>query len=128
LFGVAHRGEILAPFGHDLSIGFGASACVSRVAEVAEIEAAKVVVQKEVVDLIIYNRTIAGTQQAPSWFMEFMDSSGVQSHWLVAVTLTSPIGREKRPANFRTFNRSNAPEIGRAGFCYQSDCTPPCTR
>ena len=30
------------------------------VAEVAEIEAAKVAVQKEVVDLIIYNRTIAG--------------------------------------------------------------------
>ena len=74
-FGIAHKGEILAPFGHRrlrmmYPAGSGASACVSRVPGAGEIEAAKALVQKEgwIGPFMIEQlRDTAGK----SWFVEF---------------------------------------------------------
>ena len=74
-FGIAHKGEIHAPFGHRRlrmmnPAGSGASACSSRVPEAAEIEAAKALVQREGWTgpfMIEQLRDNAGK----SWFLEF---------------------------------------------------------
>ena len=74
-FGIAHKGQILTPFGHRRlrmmnPAGSGASACVSRLPEVAEIETAKILVQKEGWTgpfMIEQLRDTAGK----SWFVEF---------------------------------------------------------
>ena len=74
-FGIAHKGQILAPFGHRRlrmmnPAGSGASACVSRLPEVAEIEAATALIQKEAWTgpfMIEQLRDTVGK----SWFMEF---------------------------------------------------------
>lgn len=74
-FGVAHKGEILAQFGHRRlrmmnPAGSGASACIARVPELAEIEKARTLILKEAWTgpfMIEQLRDSAGR----SWFMEF---------------------------------------------------------
>jgi hypothetical protein len=74
-FGITRDGEIFAPFGHRRlrmmnPAGSGASACISRLPEAAEIDAAKVLVQREGWTgpfMIEQLRDAMGK----SWFIEF---------------------------------------------------------
>jgi hypothetical protein len=90
-------------------------ACVSRVAEVAEIEAAKVLVQKEAwtsLFMIEQLQDTAGT----SWFMEFNGRFWGSAALARRCGLDIPNWQRKKLANFRTFTRSEAPEIRPSGF------------
>ena len=80
----------------------GASACVSRVAEVAEIEAAEVLVQKEAwtSSMIEQLRDTAGR----SWFREILMD-------VAHCPLTSPIGSAKKAPQI--FARIDAASAGR---------------
>src|SRR6185437_16101732 len=74
-FGIAHKGQILAHFGHRRvrmmnPAGSGASACIARLPEPAEIKEAETIVRKEAWSgpfMIEQLRDTAGK----SWFMEF---------------------------------------------------------